>query len=258
MQLLLPFLVICLYLGTAWQFYRATRSHSSSFTALAFLFAACQLHAFLLITTIGNTLNFSIFNVVSAFAWSVAVLSFFWLWKKQMALGGVIISIVNASLVVLAAVFVSRKPFLSNLQGGMIWHILLSMAAWTVLTIALIHNVLFMYLFQRLKNKRLKNTNLASLANLERISVLYLLLGFLLLLAALMSGWMFVENLFAQHLWHKTVLTMLSAAVYGWTLFLYYGRHYRGLIIVYWAFAAYALLMMGYVISNIVLQFFIK
>src|SRR3546814_15417354 len=49
--------------------------------------------------------------------------------------------------------------------------------------------------------------------------------GFALLTLTLITGAVFVENLFAQHLVHKTVLSILSWALFG-TLLL--GRHRRG------------------------------
>lgn len=261
MQLLLPFFVICLYLTSAMAFFRVAKGCFHHLWALGILFIACQMHAFFLITTVGLTkygaVNLSIFNVISIFAWSVAILSFFWLWQKSMALGGTMIGAINALLVALSTIFVSHKPFLESVQGGMIWHILVSIAAWTLFTIALVHSALYVFLFQRLKQKRLRNFNVASLTNLERLSMLYVLIGSILLVASLVSGWIFVDDLFAQHLWHKTVLTMLSAVTYLWTIFLYYGRHFRGLPVIYWSFVGYGLLMTGYVISNIILQFLI-
>lgn len=259
MQLWLPFFVIFLYAVSGTAFWRTARRGLSVLPPLAILFAACQSHALLLIHTVGMTgsqaWNLSIFNVISIFAWTLACLSFFWLWKREMALGGVMIAGINSAIVLLSALLHSKKPFLEALSGGIIWHILCSIAAWTVLSIALVHGILYLTIFQRLKRKKLKGIPMASLANIERVMMLITAIGFALLLASLFSGWLFVENLFAQHLVHKTLFTMASAAVYGWTLVLFYGKHQRGAAAVYWSFCGYALLMMGYVISNIVLQF---
>ena len=263
MRLWLLAAITCLYLFSGTAFWHASRQASSSlFRALATLIIACLVHAILLIDMIdtigeGNepSFNLSICNVISLFAWAVACVSLIWLWKRQMALGGVLISVINALLVPVAALFTGNKPFIETMTGGMIWHILLSIAAWTVLTIALIHEALYSYLFQRLKRKRLKNTNLASLASLERIMMVYTVIGWVLLLASLFSGWFFVEDLFAQHLWHKTVLTMLSGVAYGWLVWLGGVRRRHGMVLVYWSLLGYALLATGYVVSNMIVQF---
>lgn len=263
MQLWLLAAITCLYLLAGATFWRVARQASFPlFPALATLIAACLAHAVLLIDMIamigeGNEhfLNLSICNVISLFAWAVAWVSLIWLWQRQMAPGGVLISVINALLVPVAAIFTGNKPFLETMTGGMIWHILLSVAAWTVLTIALIHEALYSYLFQRLKKKCLKNANLASLASLERIMMLYTVIGWMLLLASLFSGWFFVEDMLAQHLWHKTVLTMLSGAVYGWLVWLGGVRRQHGMVLVYWSLLGYALLVIGYVVSNMIVQF---
>ena len=82
--------------------------------------------------------------------------------------------------------------------------------------------------------------------------------GFILLAIALLTGWMFVDNLFAQHLVHKTVLTFLAWLALGWMLFSYYVREQRGLALVLELCAVFILLLMGYVLSNVVLQFIIN
>ena len=82
--------------------------------------------------------------------------------------------------------------------------------------------------------------------------------GFILLAIALLTGWMFVDNLFAQHLVHKTVLTLLAWLALGWMLFSYYVRQQRGTPLVVEMCAVFILLLLGYVLSNVVLQFIIN
>lgn len=261
MQLWLPLLVISIYLITGTAFFASAKAKFSYLWAMALLFLACQLHAFLLIKTVsagGNAvINLSIFNVVSIFAWTLSCLSFFWLRRPEMALGGVMISLINAVLVFISALLHSSKPFLHASNEGLVWHILLSIAAWTVLSIALIHSVLYLYFFNRLKKKQLRNLKMTALAYLERLSMYYTLIGWAILMLALLSGWMFVNNLFAQHLWHKTVLTMCAAAVYAWVLWSYYAKRRRSTLLIYWSLTAYGILLTGYVVSNVILQFII-
>ena len=69
---------------------------------------------------------------------------------------------------------------------------------------------------------------------------------------------MFVDNLFAQHLVHKTVLTLLAWLALGWMLFSYYVRQQRGTPLVVEMCAVFILLLLGYVLSNVVLQFIIN
>ena len=56
---------------------------------------------------------------------------------------------------------------------------------------------------------------LPPLTELETLLFRTIAVGFALLTATLLTGMMFVENLFAQHLVHKTVLSVLSWIVFG-------------------------------------------
>ena len=160
--------------------------------------------------------------------------------------------------VALPLVFVSDKPFAPHLSPGMWWHILTSIAAWTFISLAFLHAALYGWLFRRLKRKQLKDISVSSLVSLERVMMLQAVTGFILLAIALLTGWMFVDNLFAQHLVHKTVLTFLAWLALGWMLFSYYVREQRGLALVLELCAVFILLLMGYVLSNVVLQFIIN
>lgn len=258
MQMWLAVLASCVYLIAAGMFFRVARRGAHPMWALGGLVLACQLHAFGLIEAVKqfNTLNLSVFNVVSIVAWSVACLAMVWLWRASLALAGVVIALINALVVVLPLVFVSEKAFLSALPVGMLWHILTAIAAWTVLTIAMLHALLYGVMFSRLKQKRLARGGQAlSLVGVERVFVMLMFIGVVFLGASLATGWVFVEDLFAQHLWHKTVLTMLSWGVYVWVLWGYFFKNERGLRVMYGALVGYGLLLVGYVVSNIVLQF---
>ena len=78
--------------------------------------------------------------------------------------------------------------------------------------------------------------------------------GFALLTLALLSGVVFVENLFAQHLVHKTVLSLLAWAAFAALLFgrLRYG--WRGRRAVRWTLVAMALLGLAFFGSKFVLE----
>jgi ABC-type uncharacterized transport system permease subunit len=78
--------------------------------------------------------------------------------------------------------------------------------------------------------------------------------GFALLTLALLSGAVFVENLFAQHLAHKTVLSLLAWAVFGALVFgrLRYG--WRGRRAVRLTLTAMVLLALAFFGSKFVLE----
>ncbi len=69
---------------------------------------------------------------------------------------------------------------------------------------------------------------LPPLTELETMLFRTISVGFMLLSATLLSGFLFVHDLFAQHLAHKTVLSLLSWAVFGVLLVGRWRRGWRG------------------------------
>jgi ABC-type uncharacterized transport system permease subunit len=78
--------------------------------------------------------------------------------------------------------------------------------------------------------------------------------GFALLTLTLLTGVLFVENLFAQHLVHKTVLSLLSWLVFGGLLLGRWRRGWRGGIAVRWTLIAMGLLLLAFFGSQFVLE----
>ncbi|MDO4643734.1 MAG: cytochrome c biogenesis protein CcsA [Cardiobacteriaceae bacterium] len=263
MQLWLPLFTLVAYVAGAVGFiyvYRKPTRRINPLWVLGILVCACQGHALTLLSSLqaDNQLNLSIFNMVSVNAWFVTCISVFWLWRASMALGGVIICLVSAVAVVLPFLFVSYKPFSPHIAPGMWWHILTSIAAWTFISLAFLHALLYGWLFRRLKRKQLRDITVSSLVSLERVMMLQAVVGFIMLTAALFTGWMFIDDLFAQHLVHKTVLTIFAWFALAWMLFSYYVREQRGTTLVMEMFVAFILLLMGYVLSNVILQFIVN
>jgi ABC-type uncharacterized transport system permease subunit len=78
--------------------------------------------------------------------------------------------------------------------------------------------------------------------------------GIVFLTISLVSGFLFIEDLFAQHLVHKTVLSILA-----WVIFtgLLMGRRrygWRGQTAIQWTLIGFVLLLLAYFGSKLVLE----
>ncbi len=95
---------------------------------------------------------------------------------------------------------------------------------------------------------------LPPLTELESLLFRSITVGFVLLSATLLTGVLFVEDLFAQHLVHKTVLSVLSWLAFGALLI---GRRrygWRGAIAVRWTLVAMVLLGLAFFGSQFALE----
>ncbi|GAB3385996.1 cytochrome C assembly family protein [Lysobacter fragariae] len=95
---------------------------------------------------------------------------------------------------------------------------------------------------------------LPPLVELEMLLFRTIAVGFALLTATLLSGVLFVENLFAQHLVHKTVLSVLSWLAFGALLIGRWRHGWRGGTAVRWTLSAMALLVLAFFGSKLVLE----
>src|SRR5690606_10033336 len=99
---------------------------------------------------------------------------------------------------------------------------------------------------------------LPPLTELETLLFRTVAAGFILLSATLLTGVLFVENLFAQHLVHKTVLSVLSWLVFGGLLLGRWRGGWRGRVAVRWVLVAMALLVLAFFGSKAVLELILR
>ena len=78
--------------------------------------------------------------------------------------------------------------------------------------------------------------------------------GFVLLSIALLTGWLFVENLLAQDLVHKTVLSGVAWFVFAALLIGRYRAGWRGRTAIRWTLTGFVLLALAYFGSKVVLE----
>lgn len=140
-------------------------------------------------------------------------------------------------------------------SGGIGLHIILSLAAFAVLFIGGAQAVLLGVQNHALKTRRLGNLPLLPpIVRMERLLFDLIALGWLLLSAALVSGWWFLEDLFAQHLAHKTILSLIAWAIFAALLI---GRRiygWRGFTASAWTLAGFGVLLLGTLGSKIILE----
>ena len=95
---------------------------------------------------------------------------------------------------------------------------------------------------------------LPPMVELEILLVRTIAVGFVLLTATLLTGLVFVDDFFAQHLVHKSVLSVLSWLAFGALLVGRWRRGWRGAVAVRWTLTAMALLVLAFFGSKFVLE----
>jgi ABC-type uncharacterized transport system permease subunit len=135
-------------------------------------------------------------------------------------------------------------------------HIILSVLASATFTIAAIQALLLATLVRQLKHRQTSGLidALPPLQTMEQLLFELLWAGITLLSASIIVGFIFVDDLFAQHLAHKTVFSLIAWVVFAGLLV---GRHrfgWRGKTAVRWTLGGVTLLMLGFFGSKLVLE----
>lgn len=168
-----------------------------------------------------------------------------------------VIAMPGAALCVWLVGFASPSPvILSRLAPMVEVHVFCSLLAYGLLSIAAMVAILLAaqeYLLRHPKTIRHLEL-LPPLAVLETLMFRMIMGGWLVLTVSLATGLMFVESLVAQHLVHKTVLTILSWVLFGLLLTGRWWYGWRGRRAVNLTLIAMLVLILGYFGSKFVLE----
>jgi len=135
-------------------------------------------------------------------------------------------------------------------------HAWLALLAYAALAVAALIAVMLWFQERALRRHQLRDwlRALPPLVQLEELLFRSLAASFVLLTLALITGAMFVENLLAQHLWHKTVLSFLSWIVLAVLLFGRWRFGWRGPRAVKLTLTSMLLLLFAFFGSKFVLE----
>jgi ABC-type uncharacterized transport system permease subunit len=144
----------------------------------------------------------------------------------------------------------------SNLSGGVLIHVISSILAYAVLSLAAVQAALVAVQDRQLRHRHTRGIIqvLPPLQLMENMLFELLWGGVILLSICILSGLLFIDDIFAQSLVHKTVLTL-----FAWLLFsvLLWGRYklgWRSQTAVRFTLAGFALLVLGFFGSKLVIE----
>jgi len=151
----------------------------------------------------------------------------------------------------------SVQHLLSNQYTSQIeLHIILSLLAYSLLTIAALQSVLLAVQDRQLRHKHPGGfmRALPPMQVMESLLFQLIGLGFLLLSLALVTGFIFLNDIFAQHLVHKSVLSIIAWVVFAILLFGRWQAGWRGRTAIRWTLSGFVTLLLAYFGSKLVLE----
>jgi ABC-type uncharacterized transport system permease subunit len=242
---------------------RRSKLRASKQLAGTFGLAGVVLHAFVLsnrlFTISGFNLSFT--DALSAAAWLMALLLLVASLKKPIENLGIMVYPFAAFTLGVQGLFPSQHIVVEfNAEAGILKpleiHILISLIAYSLFALAAVHAVLLAVQDKQLRNKHPGGfiRALPPLQTMEKLLFQLLTVGFMLLSLSLFSGILFLEDMFAQHLAHKTVFSFIAWFVFGILLWGRWHSGWRGQTAIRWTLSGFFFLMLAYFGSKLVLE----
>ena len=218
------------------------------------------LHATLLYESVfaGDGMHLGVGNAISTIVWMTLVI--YWLGNLFYNVEGLqaMVMPVAAVCAFLPVLFPATRALPNTELAAFKIHLLISMLAYSLFTIASLHVLLMALLERRLHGGELPAAlqKLPPLLTMETLLFRIITAGFVLLTLTLATGMVFSEELFgkAMSFTHKTVFGILS-----WLIFaaLLGGRRlygWRGRVAVRWTLTGFMMLVLAYIGSKFVLE----
>ena len=170
--------------------------------------------------------NLSITNVAAIVAALITFIILFMSVKNRQTFLLPLVTGFSALVVLTLALAPATGALQVNMNPGLFTHIGLALLAYGCLCIAFLYSLQLGFINRKLKEKKavILHSSLPPLMLVEQNLFRLLVLGTLLLTLSLVSGFFFLEDMFAQRQVHKTLLTLIAWGMYTGSLL--YHRKY--------------------------------
>ncbi len=228
----------------------------SSIIALALLGAA--FHAVVLSQDLflAPGLNLGVTNAASLITWLIALILVLATIKLPLE-SLVVIFLPAAGLTLLVEqIFPSSHIVAAEVSREIKFHILTSILAYSALTVAAIQSLIVALQDRHLRSRHPGGLirSLPPLQTMETLLFQFIAAGFVLHTIALATGLLYVENLFAQQLVHKTTLSIIAWLTFATLLWGRYYHGWRGRTAIRWTLSGFVLLFLAYFGTKVVLE----
>lgn len=250
-------LAIALYLAAAGGLARPLLSGGQPLNrlALGLAGAAVLIHAGILLGMHRGALDLHFFAALSLVAFVVSALTLLVNATRPVAALGVIVFPLTAVLIAVDS-FLAPSTQPQSMDWQIKLHVTMALLAFGVLSIAAVLAILLAFQERALRHRQFGHwlRALPPLTLTETLLFRLISAGFVLLTLTLLTGVLFVDNLFGQHLVHKTVLSIVAWLVFGVLLYGRWRHGWRGARAVNLTLIGMAVLLLAFFGSKAVLE----
>lgn len=199
--------------------------------------------------------DLGIYSMLSLMALSIAAIVMFSSLRRPVDNLFIVIFPIAMATVLMEISFQSGYAPSDDISRGIFSHIVLSIVAYSLLTIGAAQAVLLSLGDNMLRHHRIGMLrNMPPLETMEQLMFEMLGWGLVFLTLSIASGFFFLEDISGPGLWHHTVITMAAWIVFSILMWGRFQLGWRGAVASRWALAGFLLLVLGYFGSKVVLE----
>jgi ABC-type uncharacterized transport system permease subunit len=195
-----------------------------------------------------------ILNVVSLVSFLIALFSL--IISKNLNTGILLPIVYGFNILNFIALIYLPSHYITNLENNpqVGSHIIFALLAYAMMSIASLFALLLAYVDYRLKQHKspINTLNIPPLMTLEKSLFQFIFIGFVLLTCTLLTGFVFLEDMFAAENAHKTVLSIAAWIIYSVLLWGHYKKGWRGRLVIYITIIGSSFLTLAYFGSRFV------
>ncbi len=205
---------------------------------------------------IDSGINLGFFNAGSLVMWIILLLLMVSSLTKPVENLGIVLLPIAIIAVTLELYFPATRLLPTDSAWGLRVHVLISLLAYSIFTLASVQAILLSIQDHHLRHRHPGGfvRALPPLQTMELLLFEMIGFGFVLLTFALVSGLVFLDDIFAQHLVHKTVLSILAWLVFGVLLWGRFKSGWRGRKALIWTQVGFVVLALAYFGSKFVIE----
>ncbi|MFT4045939.1 MAG: cytochrome c biogenesis protein CcsA [Solimonas sp.] len=204
----------------------------------------------------GASITIGFNEALSLFAWQSSLLLWALCFREPLRVLGTAVYPLTAAAALACALWPSPANDIPIGDIKARIHIVLSLFSAGLLTLAAVQSMLLAAQDRLLHRGQLTQLAraLPPVQTMERLLFQLIAIGFALLSLTLLSGLWFIHDWLAQHLAHKTILSITAWLIFGTLLWGRVRHGWRGRTAIRWALAGYATLILAYFGSKLILE----
>lgn len=197
--------------------------------------------------------NFSVTNVFSLVNWLIALTFTVLVFRLKVMV--VVPVVYGCAIVSVGLMWLIPSTYVGNFDAhpALLAHVILSLMAFSSLMIAALYAIQLWIILNKLKTKQqIKTPSMPPLLTLEKQLYQLVIMGFTLLSLSIGTGFIFLDNMFADGMGHKAVLSILAWWVYAVMLWQQYSKGCKIRTAVIYTLSGAGLLFLAYFAARIV------